>query len=112
MTLSSAEAELCAAVKTGTEAMGLQSILEDIGLRTTICLSMDASAAIAMLNRDGLGKARHIGTQFMWMQECIRDGRIKLTKVGTNKNPADLFTKPLAEEAVVAHMKAMGYECR
>ena len=112
ITLSSAEAELCAAVRALVEGMGCQSVLRDMRCNVTIELGMDASAAIAMINREGLGRARHIGTQFMWMQEAVREGKVRIVKLASKNNPADLFTKPLPEESIQRHMRTMGYEYR
>jgi hypothetical protein len=71
---------------------------------------MDSSAAMAMLNRDGLGKSRHIDTQYMWLQEKVRDGAVKLSKIPTAGNPADIFTKPVNEEIMLKHLGYLGYE--
>ena len=110
VTLSSAEAELVAAVRAASESIGCQSILLDLGVHSKINLGMDSSAAMAMLNRDGLGKSRHIDTQHMWLQEKVRDSAIKLSKIPTAGNPADIFTKPVSEEIMIKHLGYLGYE--
>ena len=58
LTLSSAEAELVAAFRVASESIGCQSILLDLGVHSKINLGMDSSAAMAMLNRDGVGKIK------------------------------------------------------
>ena len=60
--LSSGEAELAAVVKGATEALGLQAILEDFGIPVGLHLRSDATAAIGMVKREGLGKVRHLAT--------------------------------------------------
>ena len=59
---SSAEAELYAAVHGTAEALGMQSIMKDLGSSATVNVGMDASAALGLISRQGLGKARHIET--------------------------------------------------
>ena len=47
------------------------------------------------VNRRGLGKAKHVGMQNLWIQEASKSGKFVTKKeVGTNVNPADLMTKP------------------
>ena len=107
--LSSAEAELYAAVLTASEAMGLQALSRDMGVERKIALSIDASAAIALLHREGLGKAKHVEVQSLWLQTAVREKKIILNKVGTNYNTADLFTKGLSVQKVEFFLKQLGY---
>ena len=53
----------------------------------------DASAAMGIAQRKGLGRVRHIDTQTLWVQEAVRGKRVGLEKVEGTKNPADLMTK-------------------
>ena len=107
--LSSAEAELHAAVKAACEAIGMKDLIRDIGGDPTVSLSIDASATLSMIAREGLGKAKHIGTQWMWMQEAARNKTVTFHKVGTAENPADLFTKPLPFDKIRNCMKLLGF---
>ena len=60
VTLSSGEAELYGVVKGATEALGLRSLAQDIGMGTIdIHLHADSSAAIGICNRTGIGKVSH-----------------------------------------------------
>ena len=56
-------------------------------------MNMDSSAALALNLREGLGKAKHICIQELWMQETIKAGRMSLDKVAGEHNPADFFYK-------------------
>ena len=57
VTLSSGEAELYGVVKGATEALGLRSLAQDLGIGTLeIHLHADSSAAIGICNRSGIGK--------------------------------------------------------
>ena len=53
--LSSGESELCAVVRGATESMGVQACLQDFGFDTSICIKSDATAAIGMVKRLGMG---------------------------------------------------------
>lgn len=54
--LSSAEAELYAFIKTASETLGIASILKDWNLFYKGDIMADASAALGMMGRTGLGK--------------------------------------------------------
>ena len=49
--LSSGEAEYYAMVKGAAEALGLRSLLEDLGVKAWIRLAVDSSAAKSMASR-------------------------------------------------------------
>jgi hypothetical protein len=66
--LSSAEAELYAGTRGATECIGVQSMMKDLGEERAVRMSMDSSAALALNLREGLGKAKHIDIQELWMQ--------------------------------------------
>ena len=71
--LSSGEAEYYGMVKGASQALGLKSMLGDIGMRTAIKVHIktDASAAIGIASRRGMGKVRHIETNQLWLQEKV-----------------------------------------
>ena len=56
--LSSGEAEYYAALKVAPAALGFQSMLMDLGIRASITLLTDSSAARGIIHRAGLGKHR------------------------------------------------------
>ena len=56
LALSSGESGLAAVVRAATEGLGLQSILSDFDLCGYVTVKSDATAAIGMVHRLGLGK--------------------------------------------------------
>ena len=97
VTLSSAEAELGGIVKSAAEAMGIRSLASDLGLKVSRPnIFADASAAIGICRRAGIGRVRHLAVAQLWAQEQLRQGTIGLFKVKGESNIADLFTKYLA----------------
>jgi len=95
---SSGEAEYYALVRAASEALGMQSIMRDLGWEAKIRLLVDSSAAKSIASRTGLGKLRHLGIQFLWLQECVRRNKLVLSKVRGDINPADVLTKPKSLE--------------
>ena len=78
--LSSGEAEHYGMVKGASVALGLQSLLTDFDIECGITLKSDASAAIAIASRRGLGKVLQIEACQIWLQDKVRRGDIKLSK--------------------------------
>ena len=58
--LSSGEAKLQGICKRASESLGLQSLAADIGINLSIDIYTDATAAIGICRRRGLGKIRHL----------------------------------------------------
>lgn len=106
--LSSAEAELISLVRGASEGLGIQSLLRDLGEECEINLMTDATAAMGICRRTGVGKVRHLDTRLLWIQDKVRGGDIRLEKIAGLENPADAFTKYLGSEALMGHMARMG----
>ena len=96
--LSSGEAEYYAMVKAATIAIGILSIMNDLGntMEVPIRIHTDASAAIGVASRIGIGKVRHIDVTQLWLQEKVANKTIELIKVQTEENLADALTKAVA----------------
>ena len=106
--MGSAEAELHAATYGVMQLKGLQSISIDLGKKLEARVHIDASAAIGVMKRQGLGKLRHIQVRDLWLQSEIKEGRLMVSKVATNVNPAGLGTKLLGVEVNMKHMEFIG----
>lgn len=110
--LSSAEGELYALVQAASESLGLQSMARDSGVHLEPWIWVDASAAIGIARRKGLGKVRHVETQSLWDQDSIREKRLVLNKVCGKDNPGDIFTKYLDFRTMEKHLRFMGIQRR
>ena len=112
--LSTAEAELVALVKGVCEAKGVAAIIKDMTGEDqgAIGIYTDASAAIGIAQRLGVGKVRHIDVGMLWVQQNVKQGEIEVEKVDTKLNPADVFTKHVPGEVVWRHLMRIGFECR
>ena len=100
ITLSSAEAELVAMIKATAETMGIISMIKDLGHDMKGVVYADSSAALAIADRKGSGKLRHINIRVLWIQEKERREEVQLRKVRGTVNPADLVTKYLAASRI------------
>ena len=65
---SSGESELYAVVRASAEALGILILFSDFGcadMRDSF--GMDASAAIAIVQRKGISKLRHVEIDVLWI---------------------------------------------
>ena len=105
--LSSGEAEYYSIAKAGSVALGIDAFMADLGAEAMgkIALRTDASAAIGISNRVGIGKARHAEVNQLWLQENVAAGRFDVIKAPADQNLADALTK-----AVDMHVSQMHVE--
>ena len=105
--LSSAEAELYAMVKAASQTKGFISLMADFGIELKATICSDATAAISIAHRQGLGKLRHVEVQYLWIQGEVAEKKLKIFKIPTKENTADLMTKVLGREVIFKHLEAM-----
>ena len=72
----------------------------------------DASAALGIIGRTGLGKLRHIDTSYLWLQQESIKKKLKMNKVKGTENPADMNTKGLSGDEITKYIRMlnMGYQ--
>ena len=107
VSLSSAEAELHGIAKGASQGLGMRSIGRDLGIDFTISVFTDASAALGMVRRRGLGRVRHLDVTDLWVQEQVRNKEIDVPKVAGAENMADLLTKNLDRPLMTKHLSNM-----
>ena len=110
MSLSSAEAELGGICRGASISLGLAAIAKDLGFNWSITIRSDATAAIGICRRRGLGKVRHLATADLWVQERLRSGDVKLEKVAGVDNPADILTKHVDRPLLRKHLLQLGLQ--
>ena len=86
----------------------MMTLMEDLGVSTSVTVHTDASAAIGIVRRAGLGKLWHLNVRYLWLQDQVQQEAIGLQKVAGADNPADLVTKHLNAEAMKRHMARLG----
>ena len=105
--LSSGEAQLYATVMASSEGLGMKAMMADLGFSVTPHLFVDASAAIGICQRKGLGQVRHLDTQSLWIQDALREKRLGINKVPGTEHPSDAMTKFLDGTALMKTLKMM-----
>ena len=106
--LSSGESELAAVTKAAAEGLGVQAILMDFGFKAKLEIHSDATAAIGMCKRQGLGRVRHLATADLWMQQRIKLKHFALFKLPGTMNPSDLMTKHKSRPEIERFLTMLG----
>ena len=80
VTLSSAEAELAALVKASAETLGIIQMASGLGDSITAEVFVDSSAALAVTQKKGNGKMRHVKIGQLWIQETAEVEELRFRK--------------------------------
>ena len=112
VTLSSAEAELIALVRACSEAIGMCQLAEGWCLSMNAAMYVDSSAALAVVQRRGNGRLRHVRVGHLWIQELSEGGDYMFRKIAGQSKPADLGTKYLNESTIRTLLPRLGQTMR
>ena len=88
----------------------MAALARDLGINLRTRLHVDASAALGILERRGVGRVRHLDVGTLWLQEQRLRDLVEFRKVLGTKNPDDLMTKHLAKDLVDKYMNQLGYD--
>ena len=110
--LSSAEAELYATNTGATEALDIQSFLTEAlnkKKKVNIRIYTDSSSGKSIAARIGSSKkAKHIELKHLFVQQLVLNDIVRIVKINTLANPADIFTKYVATETLLRHLNEVG----
>ena len=73
-------------------------------------MHIDASAALAITQRQGLVKLRHIVVHWLWVQDQVNTGAITTKEVDGNKNFVDLLATHLAADDILKYIDILDFE--
>ena len=109
VSLSSCESELHSIVSAMSDAFFVRRCIEFV-LQTTIMQVhyTDSSSARQLVNRQGVGKIRHLSGKILWVQHKTQSGEVMLTQIPTAFNIGDIGTKCLAKKRLLALMGEAG----
>ncbi|KAJ4726034.1 Retrovirus-related Pol polyprotein from transposon TNT 1-94 [Melia azedarach] len=94
VTLSTTEAEYMALTEAAKEEIWLKGLVSDLGLHHDQAIVYCDSLSAICLAKDQVHheRTKHIDVRYHFLRS---EKRIKVNKVGTADNPADMFTKPV-----------------
>eukprot|EP00435_Cladocopium_sp_Y103_P034780 s2111_g9.t1 len=109
VSLSSAEAEMYACSSGASDGLLLARLVSRMTrFKTTIYLFTDSSGTRGILQRQGVGRVRHLSCRILWLQDLICNGVIKLCAIAGAMNPADIGTKRLPANRMRSFMGLLG----
>ena len=108
--LSSGESELYAMLEASAETVGMLALFRDFGWNVSGEIWGDASAAMGIVNRTGLGKIRHIDTSLPWIKQIAAEKGIRYENVFGKLNPADLFTTQFDANTMDGHVRRLAFD--
>ena len=81
----------------------------DLGIAVKPVLAIDAKAIEHNLHRQGIGKLKQIDVAYLYPQDEIRSQRLRVRRVRSEENVADLGTKPLRQTVIAKHCLTLGH---
>ena len=92
--LSSCESELYAMGSAAVEVLGIHAFLVEQGFsKEPPVVWGDSSSALQLAHRQGTGRLKHVEVRLLAIQSWVSTGRLRLQKVLSANNVADVLTK-------------------
>lgn len=110
--LSSAESELYATVKSVTDSMGILAMISDFRRQATVRMHVHACAALGVIQRQGIGKIRHLATSTLFLQSQKLRRVLSFKKINCELNPNSALTKYISKDLMNQHMTNVTCEVR
>jgi hypothetical protein len=110
--LSTAEAEYVAATEASKEMIWLQRFMEELGKKKENSrLYCDSESAIHLAKNSTFhSKTKHIQLRYHFIRSTLEDGHLKLEKIHTSQNPADMLTKGVTREKLSSCSISIGLQ--
>lgn len=105
--LSTTETEFMALTAAVKESFWLKGILGDFGIKQdAVAIGCDNNSALCLAKHQVYHeRSKHIDVRLHFIREEIEKGMVKVYKVDTAENPADMLTKPLSKSKLELCMK-------
>ena len=77
--------------------------------KINIRIHTDSSSRKSMATRIGSSKKdKHIELKHLFIQQLVAHDLVRIVKINTVNNPADIFTKYVATETLLRHISDVG----
>ena len=110
---STMEAEYIVACEVDKESVWLKKFYTDLevvpNMEKTLVLYYDNSGAVANSKEPRSHKSgKHIERKYHLIREIVHRGDLAVTKIASEQNLADLFTKTLPKRVFTSHLEGLG----
>ena len=88
-----------------------QNLLTDLlnTNKANIKIHTDSSSGKSIATRIGTGKkTKHVELKHLFIQQLVALNHLRIIKIHTNDNPADIFTKYVSAETLRRHLTSVG----
>ena len=90
-----------------SKSLGAAQLLREWQYKTVTLLQTVSQSALAVCKRRGPGRMKHIELKMLAVQEWLKTGRLRIHKISTHDNPADLMTKAMNREKLIKFGRAL-----
>jgi hypothetical protein len=110
--LSTTELEYVVATEASKEMIWLQRFMEELGKKQENSrLYCDSQSAIHLEKNSAFhSKTNHIQLRYQFIRSTLEDGQLKLEKIHTSQNPADMLTKGVTKEKLSSYSVSVGLQ--
>jgi hypothetical protein len=110
--LSTTEAEYVVATEASKEMIWLQRFMEELGKKQENSrLYYDSESEIHLAKNSTFhSKTKHIQLRRHFIRFSLEDGHLKLEKIHTSQNPADMLTKGVTKEKLSSCLVSVGLQ--
>jgi len=110
--LSTTEAEYVAATEASKEMIWLQELMEELGKKQESSrLYSDSKSAIHLAKNSAFHpKTKHIRIRYHFIRWLLEEKVLKLEKILSSENPADMFTKVVTTEKLKLCSASVGLQ--
>ena len=94
------------------DALFLKSLIEEAKLfpKANLCIWTDSNVGKSIVSRFGASrKTKHVELRFLYVQELVASGMVRVKKVLGTLNPADILTKYVPKETLHRHLPTFGF---
>jgi hypothetical protein len=112
VSLSTTEVEYVAAIEATKEMIWLQRFIEELGKKQeNNILYCDSESAIHLANNSSFhSKTKNIQLRYHFIRSTLEDGHLKLEKIHTSQNPANMLTKGVTREKLSSYSFSVGLQ--
>ena len=95
--LSTTEAEYVAITEAVKEAIWVKGLVNELGVdQSAIEVFCDSQSALHLCKNPMYHeRTKHIDIRLYFIRDIVENGLVKMVKIGTEENPADMITKPV-----------------
>lgn len=95
--LSTTEAEYMAITEAVKEALWMKGIISELCFKQPqVIIHSDSQSALHLAKHQVFHeRSKHIDVKLHFVRDIVSKGEVKIEKVSTEDNPADMMTKPL-----------------